>query len=223
MLSNVMRTGQQGVSIIELMIAVAIMGILLALGLPSFKDYLANVKVRSMAEAYLAGLQNARGEAVKRNGGVEFLVTGDNPTADNAGATYATVDAGTWVVSSKNWMTRISSPATFIEGKVSQEGSGGNDPVQVQIWADANRNNSPDAGESPVAGVIFGGFGSAVFKPTLLTTTNGPAVFRFTNPAAGACAQSGGPIRCLQIVVSTGGQVRMCDPAVTAAGDTRAC
>jgi type IV fimbrial biogenesis protein FimT len=45
----------------------------------------------------------------------------------------------------------------------------------------------------------------------------------FSNPTGGACKHvSNGPMRCLRIVVSTGGAFRMCDPAV-AAGDPRAC
>lgn len=36
-----------------------------------------------------------------------------------------------------------------------------------------------------------------------------------TNSTGGACAKDGGPMRCLRIVTSTGGQIRMCDPAVT--------
>jgi len=36
-----------------------------------------------------------------------------------------------------------------------------------------------------------------------------------TNPIGGTCAVAAGPMRCLQIVVSPGGQVRMCDPMFT--------
>jgi type IV fimbrial biogenesis protein FimT len=32
----------------------------------------------------------------------------------------------------------------------------------------------------------------------------------------------GGPIRCLRIMVTLGGQIRMCDPAL-AVGDAQAC
>jgi type IV fimbrial biogenesis protein FimT len=49
-------------------------------------------------------------------------------------------------------------------------------------------------------------------------------VFAVTNPAGGACKTAGGdePMRCLNIVVTPGGRVRMCDPSV-AGPDTRAC
>jgi type IV fimbrial biogenesis protein FimT len=58
--------------------------------------------------------------------------------------------------------------------------------------------------------------------PVGLTTV---ATFDFSNPNAGACATSGGgggPIRCLRVRLSRGGQTRMCDPAVDAT-DTRSC
>jgi type IV fimbrial biogenesis protein FimT len=37
-----------------------------------------------------------------------------------------------------------------------------------------------------------------------------------------ACAPSG-PIRCLMVVISPGGQSKVCDPAATSVGDTRSC
>ena len=36
------------------------------------------------------------------------------------------------------------------------------------------------------------------------------------------CVVDNGEMRCLNIVVTSGGQIRMCDPAV-ASGDSRAC
>jgi type IV fimbrial biogenesis protein FimT len=46
--------------------------------------------------------------------------------------------------------------------------------------------------------------------------------FDISSPSGGACATDGGPIRCLRVVVSGGGQIRMCDPAA-AAGQAAAC
>ena len=43
------------------------------------------------------------------------------------------------------------------------------------------------------------------------------------NPAGGDCVALGGNMRCLRIVVAAAGQVKMCDPAVTAAQDSRKC
>lgn len=49
-------------------------------------------------------------------------------------------------------------------------------------------------------------------------TTGAPATFNFSGPSG--C--SGEP-RCLRVQVSTSGQVRLCDPAVTVSTDTRSC
>lgn len=66
-----------------------------------------------------------------------------------------------------------------------------------------------------------------VFTPFGGTTLASTAVYTFTNPAAGACHADGGPIRCLNVFITTGGGARLCDPGLTAAqkaaGDTRAC
>lgn len=42
------------------------------------------------------------------------------------------------------------------------------------------------------------------------------------NPGGGACVAAAGPMRCLRVVITAGGSVRMCDP-VLAAPDPRAC
>lgn len=44
-----------------------------------------------------------------------------------------------------------------------------------------------------------------------------------SNPAGGACQTASGPMRCLRVVVSGGGNLKMCDPAVTAVTDPRRC
>ena len=51
----------------------------------------------------------------------------------------------------------------------------------------------------------------------------GGLVVDVTNPTGGACVASSGPMRCLRIIVTAGGQARMCDPAVTDASDSRKC
>lgn len=40
---------------------------------------------------------------------------------------------------------------------------------------------------------------------------------------ADSCLASGGSRRCLRVLISTGGQVRLCDPTVSADGDNRKC
>lgn len=65
---------QSGLSLIEVMIAIAIFGILVALGFPSYSAWINNSKVRTGAESILNGLQLARTEAVRRNVSVQFAM-----------------------------------------------------------------------------------------------------------------------------------------------------
>ena len=48
------------------------------------------------------------------------------------------------------------------------------------------------------------------------------ATIQVTNPTGGACKPGGG-MNCLNITVGVGGQVKMCDPTVVTAGDSRGC
>lgn len=48
-------------------------------------------------------------------------------------------------------------------------------------------------------------------------------VIQITNPTGGACGAGAGQMRCLNVTIAVGGQIKMCDPQATAAGDTRKC
>jgi type IV fimbrial biogenesis protein FimT len=63
-----------GFSLIELMIVLAIMGLLLVMGVPSFSLLLQNSQVRTAAESVENGLNLARVEAVRRNAQVSFTL-----------------------------------------------------------------------------------------------------------------------------------------------------
>ena len=66
---------QQGFSLIELMIAIALLGILLAIAVPSFTDAVLGSKLRSYANNFLASTYQARGEAIKRNSVVKLCAS----------------------------------------------------------------------------------------------------------------------------------------------------
>lgn len=56
------------------MIALVMMGIVLALALPSYKAFIQNTRIRTAAESIQNGLQLARAEAVRRNANVQFVL-----------------------------------------------------------------------------------------------------------------------------------------------------
>lgn len=211
-----MKKTALGFSLIELVITVAIMGILLALALPSFSTYLRNAKLRAAAETFLTGVQLARSEAVRMNTSVEFLLTTTDPLMANVGTAEASPTG-------LNWMVRTADRTTFIDGKFGLEGSGSstNSGVTVRI-NDSTQPASADPDAPPVAPV-----GSILFDGLGRTNLTSAALFKFNDPPSGLCVTAGGPIRCLRIVVAVGGQVRLCDPAVgaaaVAAGDSRGC
>lgn len=190
---------QRGASLVEVMIGLVIVALLLMAGVPAYTTFMQNQRLRTAAESLLAGLQLARVEAVKRNGPVEMVLTDDDPVAVGVSSLTASVTG-------RNWVVRYYDPTTmfydFIEGGSGSVGSGSLDTTTVVVTA-AN------------ATIAFNGFGA--------TTLGAASTYQITNPTGGACVPAG-PVRCLNVVVSPGGQVRMCDPDTRlSARDTRKC
>lgn len=202
---------QRGVSLVELAVGLVIIGLLLALAAPNYAVWIQNTKIRGTAEAILNGLQLARTEAVRRNTLIRLTLT-DTLTAACAAAT----DGTNWVVSfddptglcdsapltdATDASDVVASPAPrIIQVKPSNEGSAG-----ITVAADQSS-------------VVFNGLGRVTPIPAATINVN------VSNPAAGACASvgGGGPLRCMRVTVSAGGQIRLCDPA-RAVTDPVAC
>lgn len=60
----------RGFTMIELMVTVLILGILTSVALPSFKEFIANQRIKSSSFDLMSTLNQARSEAIKRNGQV---------------------------------------------------------------------------------------------------------------------------------------------------------
>lgn len=207
------REPRRGFTIIEFMIGLGIVALLMALGLPAFKDFLANGKIRNAAENLQSFLNQARSEAINRNQPVQFLLF---PDADYDTSQVALVTANT---TGPNYLIRVLNPTsgayTHVDWKNGYEGSG----MGATIPAPAT---TVTATYLPMA---LGGVANIItFKGLGGTLLGGQAVFDIANTAAGACHTTGtpSPIRCLRVTVSVSGQIRMCDPSV-ASSDTRAC
>ncbi|MBK7658431.1 MAG: GspH/FimT family pseudopilin [Betaproteobacteria bacterium] len=74
------RHRQSGISLIEVMVAVAIVGVLMAFAAPAFQTWIQNTQVRTASEAIMNGLQTARNEAIRRNAAVQFRLDGGTTT-----------------------------------------------------------------------------------------------------------------------------------------------
>lgn len=69
---------QTGFTLVELLIAVAVIGITASIAAPSYNAFIANTKIRTTAESIINGLQLARAEAIKRNLAVTFTLNNDS-------------------------------------------------------------------------------------------------------------------------------------------------
>ena len=56
-----------GFTLIELMVTIALLSILLTLGVPSFHSLIRNMSLTTQANQFVASVQLARSEAVRRN------------------------------------------------------------------------------------------------------------------------------------------------------------
>lgn len=70
----------RGFTLIELMVAIAILGILVTMAAPSFNSFIDKYRVKRAADTVSAFLVNAKSEAVKRNRPVRVVITGGGST-----------------------------------------------------------------------------------------------------------------------------------------------
>lgn len=201
------RSRALGMTLIELMVGITIVALLLTLAIPEFRTTMQNRQIRTAAEAIQDGLQVARTEALRRNRLVEFQLRSGNSWTVGCYSPDATIDNGEQVC-----------PAT-IQSRSAQD-STANAQVATQQLSGGSVVGSPVFTNA----LTFTPLGR-VANDTSVTgymPAGNVAQFVVTNPGAGTCAAAGGEMRCLNISVTSNGQVRMCDPAV-AAGDLRAC
>lgn len=193
---------QRGLSLVEMAIAMAILALLIALGVPGFQTWLLNTQIRNSAEAMSAGLQQARAEAVKRNQPVQFtLVTTNNPAVLDD--TCAASAAGT------SWVVSQDTP----DGKCATDVSDGVAPRIV-----AKRAGGEGSAAATVAGTSAAGTAASSVSFNGFGRTNGAAPLAQINVTSVASGT-----RALRVQISAGGAIRVCDPVVTDSNDPRKC
>jgi type IV fimbrial biogenesis protein FimT len=176
----------RGFTLIELMVGLAIISMMLLYLVPSMGAWIQSTRIRNAAESIENALQLARAEAVSRNTQIQLVF----PSLVSSGT------AVDWVVSCVNASATCpgtGQTTTYIQKMSAKEGSTG-----AQLVTSSGQTS-----------IVFSGLGraSSVAAGSTLTLT-------ITNPNGGTCAQSGGTMRCLNIVLTPSGQVRMCDPAL---------
>lgn len=201
---------QRGFTLVELGVGLVIFAILMAAAVSNFTRWMGNSQIRTAADTTIAGLQLARSEALRRNTVVRFQLTS---SMDSACALSAT---GT------NWVVSLSDPAGKCDVAQSSNVTAASTAPQT-IQKKAGSEGTPNAAFSATGGttVYFNGFGRLTTPAGVTNMTQ----IDISNPTGGVCEHvtAGSPMRCLRITISSSGNIKMCDPAVTDTTDPRYC
>ena len=176
----------RGFSLVELMVVVSVLGVLMALGLPSFNIWIQNSKTRSATESILSGIQDARAEAVRRNAPVFFEL---NPEPGVL-----------WQIGCVTVVIAPECPAE-IKRFNSTEGS-------LMVDGQMVVTVTPTGGGSRL---IFDSFGRR-----RLATSTPPNAEDFNQINLSHATLPSDDNRTQRIIIGTGGGARMCDPKLVA-------
>ena len=105
---------QAGVTFIELLVAISILGILAAIAVPYYGDYIQRQRLQGAAEAIYGQLQLAKRAAVSNNSDVSLIIEGSGTTSwcSTYSASTAAVSAGCvggWVADVTNTSLKVDS------------------------------------------------------------------------------------------------------------------
>ncbi|MCK6395074.1 GspH/FimT family pseudopilin [Zoogloea sp.] len=92
------RLAQRGFTILELMVVVAVGAVLLSIAVPSMTQVIRNNSVGAAAEVIQNALRQAEGEAIRRNGEVDFILTDGTPSVSTVNSLTAKVDGDNWAI-----------------------------------------------------------------------------------------------------------------------------
>jgi type IV fimbrial biogenesis protein FimT len=200
-----MTARSTGFTLIELMITLSVIGLLLLVGLPSMGTWLQNTQLRASADAMQAGLQLARAEALRRNVPVRFQLV------DSLAGGCALSNTGVnWVISLNDATGACGAAESDTDApRILQKRSGAEGSPNARVLATGGSS------------VLFSGLGRVI--PLAIAGAPPITQIDITNPNGGNCQTNAGPMRCLRVTLANGGDVRMCDPAVTDNTDPRFC
>lgn len=192
----------RGLSLVELMVALAILGFALMAAMPSISGWLQDMAVRSSGEALKAGLERARIEALRRNATVGFWLVSD--ASKNLSNDCVLSNTGpSWVVSGGDPSAQCAMPVSAASA-----------PRLVDRWS-ATQTARGATLQTLTAG---GDTGNRVQFDNLGQVLFGDEQIRQID-----IRHESGTGRALRLRIEPGGTVRLCEPAVVSAADPRRC
>lgn len=189
----------QGMSLIELMIAITIFALLVILGTPMYTTWISNTKIRNAAESIQNGLRVARNEAIKRAEPVRFEINH--------------ASAPSWTVC----VPVAATPSSCAGGENLQVHDANDATTAVRIGGTTNSvtaaSTATDVSSTSAlnGGITFSSLGRAI------TTTAPLPLLRIDASSSVSGA------RRLAIPISPGGSVRMCDPQLSQVTSPQGC
>lgn len=133
-----MKNKASGFTLVELMITLAVSGVMLSIAVPSFQNIVLNSRITTETNRIISDIQLARSEAMKRSVRVILCRTGNpNAAVPSCGGTTNTWTSG-WLVFASGDANTTFEPATDTLLKVSQAVQG----VGLDIKTNANANNN---------------------------------------------------------------------------------
>lgn len=193
----------KGHTLVEMMVAMVVLAILLALAARSYGVWIINSQIRTAAETLAEGLSVARNEAIKRNRQVTFRLVTD------LSVSCAASESGT------SWVASVDDPTNKCATNISET-------LAPYIFA------KKSAAEGTARVTIAGKDTSDKGAHTIAFSAVGRVLPSDSNQPMAKIDIDSSTIpfdqtRELRITVSTGGMIRMCDPSITTSGDTRKC
>lgn len=192
-----------GFTLLEMVVTMAIFAILVALTVPSMQTWIANTRVRAVADALQNGVRLAQAESLRRSRQVVFALTNNNTGLQAPGFTAA-ANGSYWAIQTIPAMTDgTETPVVVGSGALSSVGSNVQITGQAAICFNSMGRLVANANTGVTGGVCTVPTGGGTV-PTLnytITATNGSGVQLGDHP--------------LRVEVALGGQVHLCDPSQT--------